>query len=157
MSYYPPPGFHFKVEVEGLAGMHDVCFTDAGGLSLEMATEEVPEGGENRFVQKYPLRAKYPELTLKRGLLVRSEVFEWIRAAIQDFAVVPRDVDVKLLNELHQPLITWHLVKAYPTKWALSDLNASANAVAVESLQLFYQYFTVDATYTPPMPALPRV
>jgi len=156
MSYYPPPGFHFKVEVAGLADMHDVCFTDAGGLSVEMVTEEVPEGGENRFVQKYPVRAKYPELTLKRGLLVRSALFEWIRAAIQDFAIVPRDVDVKLLNELHQPLVTWHLVNAYPTKWALNDLSSTANAVAVESLQFFYQYFTVDATYVPPLPALPR-
>jgi phage tail-like protein len=66
-------------------------------------------------------------------------------------------VDVKLLNEQHQPLMTWHLVKAYPTKWALNDLNATANAVAVESLQLYYQYFTVDATYVPPMAAQPRV
>jgi phage tail-like protein len=152
MSYYPPPAFHFKVEVAGLEGMHEVCFTDAGGLSMEMATEEVPEGGENRFVQKYPLRAKYPELTLKRGVLVRSAVFEWIRAAIQDFAIVPRNVHVKLLNAEHQPLMTWQLVSAYPTKWALNDLNSTANAVAVESLQLYYQYFTVDATYVPPLP-----
>ena len=156
MSYYPPPAFHFKVEVAGLDEMHEVCFTDAGGLSMEMATEEVPEGGENRFVQKYPLRAKYPELTLKRGLLVRSAVFEWLRAAIQDFAIAPRDVDVKLLNEQHQPLMTWHLVNAYPTKWALNDLNSSANAVAVESLQLYYQYFTVDASYVPPLAARAR-
>jgi phage tail-like protein len=157
MSYYPPPGFHFKVEVQGLDGMHDVCFTDAGGLSVEMVTEEVPEGGENRFVQKYPARAKYPELTLKRGLLVRSALLEWVRAAIQDFAIDPRDVDVKLLNGLHQPLVTWHLVKAYPTKWALNDLSSTANAVAVESLQLFYQYFTVDASFVPPLPVVPRI
>ena len=65
---------------------------------METATEEVPEGGENRFVQKYPVRSKYPELTLKRGLLVRSDVFDWIREAIQDFNIVPRDVDVTLLD-----------------------------------------------------------
>ncbi|HEY1181029.1 MAG TPA: phage tail protein, partial [Rhodocyclaceae bacterium] len=33
---------------------------------------------------------------------------------------------------------------AYPTKWSVSDLNSTANAIVVESLQLFYQYFTVD-------------
>ncbi len=129
-------------------------FTDVGGLSMELATEEVPEGGENRFVQKYPQRAKYPELVLKRGLLPRSEVFDWIRSCVQDFQIMPRDVNVMLLNELHMPLVTWHLVRAYPTKWALSDLNASSNTVAVETLQLFYQYFTVDATPVPPMPVL---
>jgi phage tail-like protein len=152
-NYYPPPAFHFKVEVQGLGNDNDVRFTDVGGLSLEMSTEEVAEGGENRFVQKYPVRAKYPELLLKRGLVVGSEVFAWIRGCVQDLEIVPRDVDVKLLNAEHQPLLTWHLVKAYPTKWAVADLNASGNAVAVESLQLFYQYFTVDpAAETPPPP-----
>lgn len=151
LHYYPPPAFHFLVEVEGLGGFNEVRFTDVGGLSFEMSTEEVAEGGENRFVQKYPVRAKYPELTLKRGLLVRSDVFEWIRSAVQDYRIQPRDVNVVLLNELHLPLIAWHLVKAYPTKWAIADLSASSNTVAVESLQLFYQYFTVDATALPPL------
>lgn len=145
MSYYPPPAFHFAVRVPSLSpGAHDACFTDVGGLSMESSTEEVPEGGENRFVQKYPVRVKYPELVLKRGLLVRSELFDWIRDAIQDFNIVPRDVDVTLLDPEHQPLFSWHLVNAYATKWTLGDLNASANSVSVETLQLFYQYFTVD-------------
>ena len=43
-------------------------FTEVSGLSVEMGTEEFVEGGENRFIQKYPTRAKYPELVLKRGL-----------------------------------------------------------------------------------------
>ena len=150
--YYPPRAFHFKVEVLGLpANDNDVRFSEVGGLSMEMSTEEMPEGGENRFVQKYPVRAKYPELVLKRGLLVRSAVFDWIRESIQDYRIVPKDIDVKLLNDEHQPLMTWHLVNAYPTKWALTDLNASGNSVAVETLQLFYQYFTVDMTVTPPI------
>ena len=154
LHYYPPPAFHFLVQVEGLTGFNDVRFTDVSGLSMEAATEEMAEGGENRFVQKYPLRTKYPELVLKRGLLTRSEVFDWIRDCIQDYAIVPRDVNVMLLNEMHLPLMTWHLVKAYPTKWAVGDLNASSNTVAVETLQLFYQYFTVDASTVPPMPTL---
>ena len=53
-------------------------------------------------------------------------------------------MDVKLLNEKHEPLLTWHLVGAYPTKWTPSDLNASNNAVVIETLQLFYQRFTLD-------------
>ena len=40
--------------------------------------------------------------------------------------------------------MTWHLVGAYPVKWAGSDLSATANAYVVESLQLAYQYFTLD-------------
>src|ERR1044071_7797607 len=122
MSYYPPPGFHFAVRVPSLPpSAQDACFTDGGGLSMEAAAEEVPEGGENRFVQKYPVRAKYPELTLKRGLLVGSEVHDWVRQGVDDLRIQPMNVDVKLLNENHRPLMTWHLVRAWPTKWAVSD------------------------------------
>jgi phage tail-like protein len=143
-SYYPPVAFHFKVEVQDFASDNDVRFAEVQGLSVEVATEEVAEGGENRFIQKYPTRAKYPELVLKRGLLVNSELIKWIRDSIQHFKIKPKDIDVKLLNEDHDPLMTWHLRKAYPTKWSVSDFNATNSAVTVETLQLFYQYFTVD-------------
>ena len=144
--YTPPVGFHFKVEVLGLARAldDDVRFTDVGGLSFELAAEEVPEGGENRFVQRYPQRAKYPDLVLKRGLLKSSAIWDWTRDCIENLDIHPKNVDVKLLNEKHEPLMTWHLIGAYPVKWAVSDLSASSNAYVVETLQLAYQYFTVD-------------
>lgn len=144
-NYYPPPGFHFRVDVLGLPpNDQEIRFTEVGGLSVEMGTEEVAEGGENRFIQKFPVRAKYPELVLKRGLLLNSEVVKWIRRCIEDLIIEPKNVDVKLLNENHEPLLTWHVVNAYPTKWAVSDLNASSNTVVIETLQLFYQYFRGD-------------
>jgi len=143
-NYYPPVGFHFKVEISGLPpNANDVRFTEVSGLSVEMGTEEIAEGGENRFIQKYPTRAKYPELVLKRGLLLNSAIVDWIRQCIENLEIQPKDIDIKLLNEEHQPLLTWHVVNAYPTKWAVSDLNASNNAVVIESLQFFYQYFTL--------------
>jgi len=130
--YYPPVGFHFKVEVLGLtANANDVRFSEVSGLSVEMGTEEVAEGGENRFIQRYPTRASYQELVLKRGLLLDSEVGKWVRQCIEDLDIRPLDIDIKLLNEDHQPLMTWHVVKAYPTRWAISELSASPNAVVV--------------------------
>jgi phage tail-like protein len=144
-NYYPPVAFHFKVEVLGLPpNDHDARFTEVGGLSVELGTEEIAEGGENRFLQKYPTRAKYPDLVLKRGLLLRSEVLAWVRRCIEDEQIEPKNVDVKLLNDNHEPLLTWHVVNAFPTKWAVADLNASGNAVVIETLQLSYQYFTLD-------------
>lgn len=143
--YYPPVGFHFKVEVLGLPPSDsDVRFSEVSGLTVEVGTEEVPEGGENRFTQKYPTRAKYPDLVLKRGLLLDSRVWDWARQCIEDQRIVPKNVDVKLLNEEHDPLMTWHVIGAYPTKWSVTDLNASSNTLVIETLQLFYQYFTVD-------------
>jgi phage tail-like protein len=143
--YYPPVGFHFKVEVLGLPpNDNDVRFTEVSGLSRELATEEMGEGGENRFMQKYPSRVKYPELVLKRGLFPGSEFIRWIRECIEDLVIEPKNVDVKLLNEEHDPLLTWHLVNAYPTKWAVSDLNSTNNAVVIETLQLYYQRFGLE-------------
>ena len=150
-NYYPPVGFHFKVEVLGLpANDNEVGFTEVSGLSVEKVTEEVVEGGENRFIQKYPTRTKYPELLLKRGLLLlKSEVFEWLQKCLEEYEIKPKNIDIKLLNENHLPLLTWHVVNAYPTKWAVSDLNASNNAVVIESLQFFYQYFTLEKSQYP--------
>ncbi|MBS1911438.1 MAG: phage tail protein [Bacteroidetes bacterium] len=143
-SYYPPVGFHFKVEVLGLSADSDMRFSEVSGLSVEIETEELVEGGENRFVQKYPSRVKYPELILKRGLLVNSKIRDWIQDCIDSIDISPKNIDIKLLNESHDPLMTWHLVNAYPTKWNASDLNATNNAVVIETLQFFYQYFTLD-------------
>ena len=108
-NYYPPVGFHFKVEVLDLPpNAHDVRFTEVSGLSVELGTEEIAEGGENRFLQKFPTRAKYPELVLKRGLLANSEIVKWIRECIEDLNIQPKNIDVKLLNEKHEPMLTWH-------------------------------------------------
>ena len=144
-AYYPPVGFYFKVEVLDLPpNDSDVRFSEVGGLSVELVTEEMPEGGENRFVQRYPVRAKYADLVLKRGLLKDSDVLNWARGCIEDLQIETKDIDVKLLDENGDPLMTWHVVGAYPTRWSISDLNASANAIVVESMQLAYRYFTVD-------------
>lgn len=142
-GYYPPTGFHFKVEIAGLSADNEMRFSEVSGLTMEMTTEEVPEGGENRYVQKYPLRGKYPDLVLKRGLLVGSEVHAWIKECVESYTITPKDIFVKLLNAEHQPLMTWNLTNAFPTKWGVSDFNASNNTVVIESIQFFYQYFTL--------------
>lgn len=143
--YYPPVGFHFLVEVLGInPGANDMRFTEVGGLSVEVTTEEVPEGGENRFIQKYPGMVRYPELVLKRGLMKDSGITDWIRESLAGPEIKPKNIDVKLLNDKHEPLMTWHVVNAFPTKWNVSDLNASNNAIVVESLHFYYQYFTID-------------
>ena len=140
--FTPPVGFHFKVEVQGLNPVaDDLRFTEVGGLSIEVATEEMAEGGENRFVQRYPGRAKYGDLVLKRGLLKKSAVWDWARQCIEDLDIAPQDVDVTLLNAEHEPLMSWHVVGAFPVKWSVSDFNASANAFVVETLTLAYRHF----------------
>ncbi|HWR82075.1 MAG TPA: phage tail protein, partial [Candidatus Deferrimicrobium sp.] len=100
--------------------------------------------GENRYVQKLPGRARYPDLVMKRGFMTDSEVFKWCERAIRDLNIEPKTVWVTILNENHEPLKTFTFINAWPKKWSVSDLNAESSEIIVESLELAYQYFKVD-------------
>lgn len=138
-NYYPPVGFHFLVEFANQ--QNEYQFQSVSGLSVDLETEEIKEGGENRFTHKLPVRAKYPNLILKRGLLVNSGLLNWCRDAIDNFKIEPTDVIIKLLNEKSEPLMSWNVVHAWPVKWAISDFNAEENRLVIETLELTYSYF----------------
>jgi phage tail-like protein len=149
-SYYPPTGFHFKVEFIGVSGMEsdtEQRFQDVSGLSFEIETELFKEGGENRFEYKLPKRTKYPNLVLKRGLLTNTALLDWINSAMNTFFTVviydfkPADILITLLDEAGEPAAIWNVVQAYPVKWAVSDFKSTENAVVVETIELAYQYF----------------
>lgn len=143
-AYYPPPGFHFKVEFSGISTKkEDHQFQSVSGLTVDLDTEEIAEGGENRFKHKIPVRTKYANLTLKRGLLVDSGVINWCRKALEDFEFEPINLTVKLLNEEHEPLLSWSIVHAYPVKWDIGEFNAEENKLVIESMELSYNYFKV--------------
>ncbi len=149
-TYYPPTGFHFKVEFIGVSGMDNDTgqrFQEVGGLSVEVETEILREGGENRFEYKLPKRAKYPNLVLKRGLVTNKALVDWLSKGMDNwFTVViygfqPADIIVSLLNESDEAVAIWKVVQAYPLKWSMSDFRATENAIVVETIELAYQYF----------------
>lgn len=142
-GYYPPVGFHFKVEFVGIGNDNDARFQSVSGLNVEFDTESFKEGGENRFEHKLPLRTKYPDLSLKRGMLTDSKVISWVLDALQNRVIKPAQINIMLLNEEHQPLKTWNIYNAWPKKWALSDFNAQENSIVIETLDMSYNYFTV--------------
>ena len=149
-SYYPPSCFHFKVEFNGVDGANtdtEQRFQEVSGLSVEVETETLHEGGENRFEYKLPKRAKYPNLVLKRGLLKGTAFLDWFKSAMNTYFIVavydfkPADITITLLDEADQPVAIWNVVQAYPLKWSMSDLRSSENAVVIETMELAYQYF----------------
>ncbi|MDY8138097.1 phage tail protein [Aquimarina sp. 2201CG5-10] len=141
-TYYPPVGFHFSVEFTGLSTSEkDHQFQSVSGLTVDIETEEITEGGENRFKHKIPVRTKYPNLVLKRGLLVDSKVVDWCKKAVENFDFEPINMIVKLLNEKHEPLLSWNIVHAYPIKWSIADFNAEESKVVIETIELVYNYY----------------
>ena len=141
-NYYPPLGFHFKVEFANLKSEFE--FQSVSGLTIELDTEQIAEGGENRFKHKLPVRTKFPNLVLKRGLLTDSSLVKWCRDAVEDFNIAPTDVTISLLNEEHEPLMTWNVVHAYPLKWAMADFNAEESKLVIETIELAYNYFKIQ-------------
>jgi phage tail-like protein len=142
-GYYPPVSFFFKVEFPNISdNSADNSFQAVSGLNIEFDTESFKEGGENRFEHKLPLRSKYPDLVLKRGLLTDSKVVKWCRDAFESMIFEPTAVIVHLLNDKGRPVKTWNIVNAWPKKWSVSEFKSDDNSIVVESFELSYQYFT---------------
>ncbi|MBD2211459.1 phage tail protein [Nostoc linckia FACHB-104] len=154
MSAYPPVGFFFDVVFLGENLDKDVVetrFQSVTGLSVDMQTETLKEGGENRFEHILPVRTKYSPLVLKRGLVKDSKMVKWCMDAILNFEIRPMNLLVSLLHmkrsspsqsvAVVEPLMTWKVINAWPKKWSISEFNAEQNSIAIESLELNYSYF----------------
>ncbi len=157
MRTYPPVSFFFDVvfQFDGLdKEIVETRFQSVTGLSVDMQTETLKEGGENRFEHILPVRTKYEPIVLKRGLVTNSKLVKWSMDAILNFDMRPVDLLVRLLSvqradpnqppEGIQPLMTWKVINAWPKKWSVSEFNAEQNALAIESLELHYSYFEMQ-------------
>jgi phage tail-like protein len=139
---YPFVSFHFKVSISGLEDKEDTYFQSVSGLDVSMDTEEYAEGGENRFKYKLPVKTKYSNLILKRGLSTSTGLTDWCKDAMENFNFEPKSLTIDLLNEAHEPLMTWNIVNAFPVKLAIDAFNASESKIAIETVEFSYQYFT---------------
>jgi len=144
IDYYPPLGFYYKVEFGISKDKNDARFQSVSGLSVEYDYENFKEGGENRFEHKLPVRTKYADMVLKRGMLTDSTVLNWFLDAFRDRKFEPTDINVILMNEKSEPLRTWKVAYAIPKKWQVSDLNANESVLVIETLELTYRYFSIQ-------------
>lgn len=150
-TYYPPPAFHFSVTVIGSLTIGtaltniDACFMEVTGIEAEFGTEEVVEGGENRFIHRLPSQTKYSNLVLKRGAVTKDSILgEWVGLTIGSnlsLPILPQNLVVSLLNEKHSPLVAWSFFNAYPVRSKVSAMNSMENNILMESFELAYNYF----------------
>ena len=137
-----PVGFHFKVSfLQEISDDIDTRFQSVSGLNVTVETENFAEGGENRFVHSLPVKTKFDNLVLKRGMILDHDLVKWVKDAVENFEFRPLNMQVVLLNEKNEPLNVWDIVNAYPVKWSVSDFNAEESKLVVETLELKYQYF----------------
>jgi phage tail-like protein len=145
MAYYPPPSFYFSLAFDGISGDADAGFQEASGISAEIETEEVANGGENDFKYKLPKAAKYSNLVLKRGLVTSgSDLATWCEDTLSgglNAQIKTKSITLSLLNSEGDALMSWNFVNAYPVKWSISDFKSQDNSFSIETLEFAYNYF----------------
>ena len=130
----------------------DASFQEISGLKTEWTTEEVAEGGVNRFVHRLPLRTKHSNLIMKRGLVrTKSPLADWLETSFAgNFAatfVDSRTIVVMLLDMWRRPIVSWTLFAAWPVSWDHSAMNSTGNDLMIETIELSCAWFK-RKTYT---------
>jgi phage tail-like protein len=151
---YQHVGFHFCVCINlkgqarageingGSVASFDANFQSVSGLDAEIETENVKEGGENHFEHKLPVRRRFGDLVLKRGILAPADasfLTDWCVKAVETMKIVPLDLDILLLNDTnHEAIMKWKVIHAWPKKWKFGELNAERSEVLIETIEFNY-------------------
>ncbi|MFI5171323.1 MAG: phage tail protein [Chitinophagales bacterium] len=141
MAEYPLPKFHFQVEWGG----SKIGFTEVSGLDISTEVIEYRDGASPEYSKvKMPGQRKFSNITLKRGTFAGdNQFYDWFNTVSLN-TIDRRDLTISLLNENHEPVITWKVKKAWPLKVTPTDLKADGNEVALESLELAHEGLTIE-------------
>ncbi len=139
----PYKNFKFRVKWDGkyVAGVSKVT-------GLKRTTEVVKhrEGGDPSTSRKSPGRTEYEAITLERGVTHDPEFEKWANklwnfgsglgaeVSLKDFR---KDIIIEMYNEAGQLAIAYKVYRCWVSEYqALPDLDANANAVAIQTLKL---------------------
>ena len=157
MNFFGPlPAFNFYVMLieEGastfsaLSSMASAVlggFTECSGLDSDIAVEDRLAGGVNDRVFRFPGRAAFTSITLKRGVAFSEDLYLWHESFLKGEGV-RRDGLVFLANETRVPIKTWSFERGIPKKWVGPSLNAGLSGLAFESLEIAHEKLTLVAS-----------
>jgi phage tail-like protein len=132
----------FIVQFEGA---NPVSVAEVAGIEVDIAVVETREGNQLTSAQKQPGQASYPNLILRRPLTGDLSLWNWLQQTLSG-APSARNVIVRLLNSQESPVLTWAFRNAFPVKWTGPALNALSNDVAIETLELAHEGFTLSGS-----------
>ena len=137
----PHLGLRFWIQIDGIeiAG-----FSECSGLNFETEVFEYAEGGLNTYTHKLPVRTKYSNLVLKRGMDLGQDLYRWYTSTIGG-NMTRKNVSIILYGPKGgDPVKQWDFQGAYPVKWSGPDLRTDAGAVAVETLEIAHHGLIVS-------------
>jgi len=153
----PYKNFKLRIKWDGryVAGVSKIS-------ALRRTTEVVQhrEGGDPSSNRKSPGRATYAAVTLERGVTHDPEFETWANkvwnfgsglgseVSLKDFR---KDIQIEFYNEAGQLAITYNIFRCWVSEYqALPDLDANANAVAIQTLKLENEGWERDLAVTEP-------
>ena len=136
---YPMPVYNFRVEIAG----QSISFSNVSGLSLGYEIQTYKEspispGKAGPVVMRMPAQQADVKIILKKGLVKARSLpvlYQWLNT-IRVNQIDKRDITVHLLSELGDPISTWNVINAFPTKLDAPTFDATSSEVAIESLEL---------------------
>jgi phage tail-like protein len=153
----PYKNFKFRVKWDGryVAGVSKV-----GALKKTTEVVEHREGGDPSSSRKSPGRTKYEAITLERGVTHDKDFEQWANkvwnfgsglgaeVSLKDFR---KDIIVEVYNEAGQLAIAYKVYRCWVSEFqALPDLDANANAVAIQTIKLENEGWERDYSISEP-------
>jgi phage tail-like protein len=153
----PYKNFKFRVKWDGqyVAGISKV-----GGLKRTTEVVKHREGGDPSSTRKSPGRTEYEAITLERGVTHDVEFERWANkvwnfqggsgteVSLKDFR---KDLIIEVYNEADQKVLAYNVYRCWVSEFqALPDLDANANAVAIQHIKLENEGWERDYSVTEP-------
>ncbi len=130
----------FAVEMDSITV---ATFSEVSGLQSELETFTWEEGGNNEFVHVLPVRTKWSNITLKRGVADHA-LWQWYFDCVQG-TVQRRGMSITLYSFSAKgqsfESLRWNIKNAFPIKWVGPSIRAGSAEMAFESIELSHQGF----------------
>lgn len=131
----PLQKFKFRVTIPGIPSQ--IGFQKVSGLSKEVNVVEYDESAFE-YTHKLPGKTKFGEVTMERGMFSDSSMLDQMKVIQNpDYRTT---MIVQLMDRFGNVQRTWKLAEAWISKWEGSDLDATSNDVAIETITVQYEY-----------------
>jgi phage tail-like protein len=135
----PLASYTFALEIQGLT---EATFREGSGFDSEQEVIESREVGKGGmvFIKKLPGALKWSNLVLRRGMTDSLDLWKWRKkVADGDIEGARMDGSVVVYNPKLQEVARYNFRRGWPCKWKGADLNATANEVAIEELEIAHE------------------
>ena len=139
----PYGAFNYVVSFDGVN--LDGGFSDVSGIGTELSISEYRDGDDSgNYVRKIPNTYKVTDVTLKRGIIDSTIMWNWVQDAHQKGnAAKKNSVTITLRDEEGTDVQSWVLQNVLPMKYTGPTLAAKGGGeVAMEELVLAAESFT---------------